>query len=227
MCRTLSATQIYDAIEGRPEVLRGAALLRRKAYLQALDEIETEIAEIQEELDRKIPEAQMRRGPIVEVLSHLDAPVDVEGWLQPGDDILRAPHSPSGSGKTPKDAATISRPRRVNTSTIGNLRRSSKGDARICRGRILQPQCFADGQRSKLQPCAGEWNVCTCLVAPGGAIMSGTRHPIPRSLSIHQAVAVSKATPTALVKWRHKCPTNRRDRSGAMTNMTSQAKSGH
>ena len=94
-----------DVLRDQGDVLRDAALDRRMSYLKALEEIDAEIAEIQMEMGQKIAAARVRRGPIVEALSHLDALLRIEGWIRPEDDILQIPHSSSRSGKEPIDAA--------------------------------------------------------------------------------------------------------------------------
>ena len=86
-----------------PEGLLEALVAKRGKLVHALDALDAEIAEAQQELSRRLGEARDRREPLEEALSHLDALLRIEGWVPP--DQKSTPTSYSGNSVAPIQAA--------------------------------------------------------------------------------------------------------------------------
>lgn len=86
-----------------PAGLLEALVAKRGKLVHALDALDGEIAEAQQELSRRLGEARDRREPLEEALSHLDALLRIEGWVPP--DQKSTPNSYSGNSVAPIQAA--------------------------------------------------------------------------------------------------------------------------
>ena len=86
-----------------PEGLLEALVAKRGKLVEALDALDAETAEAQQELSRRLGEARDRREPIEEALSHLDALLRIEGWVPP--EQKSTPNSYSGNSVAPIQAA--------------------------------------------------------------------------------------------------------------------------
>ena len=85
--------------------LKKMLLGRRREHIGALEEIDSEIAELQRKLSEKIDDARRRRQPIEEALSHLDALLQIEGWAEAQEDGLHHSGFLGSNGKAPIEAA--------------------------------------------------------------------------------------------------------------------------
>ncbi len=63
------------------KTLLEALLTKRKQLLQALENIDAEVREIQQQLGRRLEELRNCRRPLDEALSHLNSLLKIEGWV--------------------------------------------------------------------------------------------------------------------------------------------------
>ena len=85
--------------------LTSALLARRREFLNALAAIDTEILEIQTELNQRLETVRHRRQPLEVALAHLDALLRIEGWTDPDGGEVGHSQVIKSNGAIPADAA--------------------------------------------------------------------------------------------------------------------------
>ena len=105
MIDTQSTKREGEDVSDIPQALKRVLLGRRKEHVEALEKIDDEVSEIQKELSRRINDARLRRQPIEEALSHLDALLRIEGWTESEEDNVHHTQVLSGNGKGSIEAA--------------------------------------------------------------------------------------------------------------------------
>ncbi len=93
------------SVSNQRDALKEMLLERRREHVEALESLDAEISEIQTELRRRIDDAQSRRQPIEEALTHLDALLQIEGWKDSEEGDVHQSQTPSGDGKASIEAA--------------------------------------------------------------------------------------------------------------------------
>lgn len=104
-----------SSVSDQNEALRSILLARRRDHVETLEKIDAEITQLQAELSRRIDDARLRRQPIDEALSHLDALLQIEGWSECEEGKVHNAQVLGGNGKIPIEAAydllsTLSKP---------------------------------------------------------------------------------------------------------------------
>ena len=115
MADTQPKTRNNGSVSDPTDTLTEALLGKRKELVQALGEIDAEVAEVQSELTKRIDAARIKRQSIEEAMGHLDALLRIEGWVETGEDNVNHPQVVNGNGMAPADAArdllsTLGRP---------------------------------------------------------------------------------------------------------------------